>query len=96
MSEAKKMCKNTCRVQDVQKKIPKQKRFQAKNVSTNEPRQDKQTNNWPIILFETEYFPLKKFLVRFESRSFAVLDVFVTSRLSEPGTLRKLNTLGNH
>ena len=35
----------------------KKKRFQDK---TTKPTKDKQTNNRPTILFETEYFPFKK------------------------------------
>ena len=96
MSEAKKCAKirvesKMCKKNSKTKTIPSKKKR-----STSKPRQNEQTNNWPTILIETEYFPLKKFLVRFESRTFAVLDVFVISRLSEPGTPRKMNTLKNH
>ena len=55
---------------------------------TTEPATDKQTNNWPKIVFETVYFSFEKkhVLIRLEPRTFAVRGIFVTSRLSLPGT----------
>ena len=45
-------------------------------------------------IFWNKIFPgLKKVLVRFEPRIFALPDVFITSRLSVPDTLRNLNLL---
>ena len=60
---------------------------------TTQPTIDKQTNNWPTILFETEYFPFeKKILVRFELITFAVPGIFVTSRLTWARKHRSLNS----
>ena len=51
------------------------------------PTTHKQTNNWPIILFETAYFPFEKkkqILVRLEPGT-AVQGIVFTSTLKWPG-----------
>ena len=63
---------------------------------TTEPTTDKQTNNWPTILFKTEYFPFerkKQVLARFEPRTFDTPGIRVISRLSWQETLRSFNIL---
>ena len=68
----------------------KQKQFQD---VTTKPTTDKQTNNLPTVLFETQYFPLEKKLVRSENRTFNIADIFVASRLSWTGKHRSLISL---